>query len=108
MQQDALWQAVLGEIELTVSRGNFMTWFKGTSLLKHTDETITIGVTNIFIKQQLEKKYSDVIAQTLAKNGLVANNIEYKIAVSQPDRNRSTANEDQTQHATDTQPSNEL
>lgn len=91
MQQDALWQAVLGEIELTISRGNFMTWFKGTSLLKHTDETITIGVTNIFIKQQLEKKYSEVIAQTLAKNGLVANTIEYKIAVSQPDKMRGAA-----------------
>lgn len=90
MQQDALWQAVLGEIELTVSHGNFVTWFKGTSLLKHSDETIVIGVTNIFIKQQLERKYSDIISQTLAKNGLVSKEIQYKIVSSHVDRDRST------------------
>jgi chromosomal replication initiator protein len=82
MQQDALWQAVLGEVELSVSHGNFVTWFKGTALLKHSDETITIGVSNIFIKQQLERKYSDLLVKTLAKNGLVSKDIEYKIMTS--------------------------
>lgn len=82
MQQDALWQAVLGEIELSVSRGNFVTWFRGTSLLKHSDQTTVIGVSNIFIKQQLERKYNDLIAQVLAKNGLVSDRIEYKIVSS--------------------------
>jgi chromosomal replication initiator protein len=89
MQQDALWQAVLGEIELTVSHGNFITWFKGTSLMKHSDEAIVIGVTNIFIKQQLEKKYGQVITETLAKNGLVSKQIEYKIVSSHADKTRS-------------------
>lgn len=88
MQQDALWQAVLGEIELSVSHGNFVTWFKGTCLVKHSDEVIIIGVTNIFIKQQLEKKYGKVIAETLAKNGLVAKQIDYKIVSGQPDKSR--------------------
>jgi chromosomal replication initiator protein len=36
-QQDGLWQAVLGEIELSISRGNFVTWFKSTCLLKQAD-----------------------------------------------------------------------
>jgi chromosomal replication initiator protein len=89
MQQDALWQAVLGEIELSVSHGNFVTWFKGTSLMKHSDEAIVIGVTNIFIKQQLEKKYGGVIAETLAKNGLVSKQIEYKIVPSHGSKNRA-------------------
>ena len=31
---NALWQSVLGEIELTVSHGNFTTWFKNTELLE--------------------------------------------------------------------------
>ncbi|HEY5442698.1 MAG TPA: DnaA/Hda family protein, partial [Candidatus Saccharimonadales bacterium] len=83
MQDDSLWQAVLGEIELSVSHGNFVTWFKGTSLLKQSDETIVIGVANIFIKQQLERKYGELIAKTLAKNGLVAKQIDYKIISSQ-------------------------
>ena len=91
MQEDALWQAVLGEVELSVSHGNFVTWFKGTTLLKHSDETIIIGVSNIFIKQQLERKYGDLVAKTLAKNGLVSKNIEYKIMSSGGKRSSKAA-----------------
>ncbi len=83
MQTDALWQAVLGEIELSISHGNFITWFKNTCLLKHADDTVVIGVTNIFIKQQLEKKYGSLIIKTLAKNGVEATRIEYKMATAQ-------------------------
>ena len=80
MQQDSLWQAVLGEIELSVSRGNFVTWFKNTCLLKQVDDTAVIGVPNIFIKQQLEKKYSDLIGDVLKKNGVAVSQIEFKIS----------------------------
>jgi chromosomal replication initiator protein len=89
MQQDALWQAVLGEIELSLSRGHFITWFKNTTLLKHADDTVVIGVPNIFIKQQLEKKYGDLISSTLAKNGITAKSIEYKISSAHVDRARA-------------------
>ncbi len=82
VQQDNLWQAVLGEIELTVSRGNFMTWFKNTCLLKQADDTVVVGVPNIFIKQQLERKYNDLISTTLQKNGVTASVIEYRISVT--------------------------
>jgi chromosomal replication initiator protein len=86
MQQAGLWQAVLGEIELSLSRGNFVTWFKSTSLLKEVDGVVVIGVPNIFIKQQLERKYNDLILQTLQKNGVTVESIEYKIAaVSRPE-----------------------
>lgn len=80
MQQDSLWQAVLGEIELSVSRGNFVTWFKNTCLLKQNGGTVVVGVPNIFIKQQLERKYSDLITETLKKNGIEVETVEYKIA----------------------------
>jgi chromosomal replication initiator protein len=84
MQTDSLWQAVLGEIELSVSRGNFVTWFKSTCLLKYDESSITIGVPNIFIKQQLERKYNDLVVQTLAKNGLNPTEIIYKITANAP------------------------
>jgi chromosomal replication initiator protein len=88
MQQDGLWQAVLGEIEVSISRGNFVTWFKNTSLLKQTGGAVVVGVPNIFIKQQLERKYNDLILQTLQKNGVSVDTIEYKIAPSSsPSRN---------------------
>jgi len=78
--QDTLWQAVLGEIELSVSRGSFVTWFKNTSLLKQKDGVYVIGVPNIFIKQQLERKFNDLIKTTLEKNGVKPKSVEYRIA----------------------------
>lgn len=80
MQQNGLWQAVLGEIELSVSRGNFMTWFKNTRLIHQDDETVVVGVPNVFIKQQLERKYQDLVADTLHKNGVTAKTVEFKIS----------------------------
>jgi chromosomal replication initiator protein len=89
-----LWQAVLGEIELSVSRGNFMTWFKQTQLLKHDNDAAVIGVPNVFIKQQLERKYNDLIAETLKKNGLHPERIEYKIHTVTPRKSRDTSDDD--------------
>mgnify|MGYP000023502486 CR=1 FL=1 len=85
--QDSLWQAVLGEIELSISRGNFVTWFKNTHLLRRSDDTFVIGVPNVFIKQQLERKYKDLITETLHKNGVKPDTIEFKIhTISLPKR----------------------
>lgn len=88
MQED-LWQAVLGEIELSVSRGSFVTWFKNTRMLRHKDNVLVIGVPNVFIKQQLERKYNDMVLETLAKNGIVPERVEYKIhsGINQQKRN---------------------
>ncbi|MGC1176982.1 MAG: chromosomal replication initiator protein DnaA [Candidatus Saccharimonadales bacterium] len=99
IQQDGVWQAVLGEIELSLSRGNFVTWFKNTCLLKQIDDIVVIGVQNIFIKQQLERKYSDLILEVLRKNGVSAEQVEYKISAIAGSNRRSddktTANEPQ-------------
>ncbi len=79
MQDDRLWQAVLGEIELSISHGNYVTWFKNTRLLKFKDNILTIGVPNVFVKQQLERKYNDLISELLTKNHASPDRIEYKI-----------------------------
>lgn len=79
MQDDHLWQAVLGEIELSISRGNYVTWFKNTRLLRFKDNVLTIGVPNVFVKQQLERKYNDLITELLTKNHTSPDRIEYKI-----------------------------
>ncbi len=84
MSQYATWQAVLGEIELSISRGNFMTWFKNTTLLEMNEERAVIGVANVFVKQQLERKYHDLITETLQKNGLQPTTIVYKIHTAKP------------------------
>ncbi len=91
-QSGSLWQAVLGEVELSLSRGNFVTWFKNTQLLHHNDEVAVIGVANIFVKQQLERKYTALILETLQKNGLQPAKIEYKISAASTTRQSTSDN----------------
>ncbi|MDB5160727.1 MAG: chromosomal replication initiator protein DnaA [Candidatus Saccharibacteria bacterium] len=79
MQETTLWQAVLGEVELSISRGNFVTWFKNTQLIRNRDGVVIVGVPNIFVKNQLERKFNDLIVEVLAKNGVEPDRVEYKI-----------------------------
>jgi len=79
MQDTALWQAVLGEIELSVSRGNFVTWFKNTQLIRNKDGVLVVGVPNIFVKNQLERKFNELVLSVLSKNGIEPERVEYKI-----------------------------
>lgn len=92
MHNSGLWQAVLGEIELSVSRGNFVTWFKNTELVRNKDDVVVVGVPNIFVKNQLERKFNDLVVEVLAKNGVKPGKVEYKIhAGSQPAKTDSAA-----------------
>lgn len=75
----ALWQSVLGEIELSVSHGNFETWFKNTELIDYNDSVVTIGVANIFAKSQFEKKFNDQIKDILKRNGVDADSVRYEV-----------------------------
>jgi len=78
----ALWQSVLGEIELTVSHATFTTWFKNTELLDQSDAGVVISVPNIFAKKQFEVKFNDQIKTVLAKNGINPKQISYTINTS--------------------------
>jgi chromosomal replication initiator protein len=75
----ALWQSVLGEIELTVSHATFTTWFKNTELVDQSDAGVVIAVPNIFAKKQFEVKFNEQIKNILAKNGIRPKSISYTI-----------------------------
>ncbi len=77
--EDKLWQTVLGEIELSVSRGSFVTWFKNTLLLEVNDGHAVVGVPNIFGKQQLEVKYKQQILDSLQTSDNSIKDVEFKI-----------------------------
>jgi chromosomal replication initiator protein len=65
MTNEELWQAALAEIELSISKANFITWFKNTSVLSNKDGRICIGVPNGFAKEWLENKYRSYILRAL-------------------------------------------
>ncbi|TAH32909.1 chromosomal replication initiator protein DnaA [Candidatus Saccharibacteria bacterium] len=78
-----LWQAVLGEMELTVSKAAYATWFKNTELLDAGDDgVVVISVPNIFAKQQFEVKFNKQIADSLKKNGVSVKRIDYSIGTA--------------------------
>jgi len=62
MNNEQLWQAILGEIELSLSRANFTTWFKNTFISSIENSRVIICVPNTFTKAWLEKKYHKEIA----------------------------------------------
>ena len=65
MDNEQLWQSVLGEIELNLSRANFTTWFKNTFISSFEGDKIVICVPNTFTKAWLEKKYHQKISDAL-------------------------------------------
>lgn len=60
-----LWKTVLGQVELSLSKANFITWFKGTSILSIENGVATIAVPNGFAKEWLENKYNLYILKAL-------------------------------------------
>jgi len=79
VEHRGLWQAVLGELEVSLSRANFATWFKDTSIIANQDGHVIVAVPNIFTKEWLEKKYHSDIKTALSKISGGAASIEYKV-----------------------------
>jgi chromosomal replication initiator protein len=76
---DRVWSSVLAEIEVSVSRASFVTWFKNTEMLESAKGAVTVSVPNIFAKQQLEVKYDSTIRELLKKQGVQVSRVTYEI-----------------------------
>ncbi|MBU0707884.1 chromosomal replication initiator protein DnaA [Patescibacteria group bacterium] len=83
MTNEQLWEAVLGELELSLSKANFTTWFKNTFVSSIEEEKIIIAVPNAFTKTWFENKYHIHILKSIRNQ---TNNkikeAEYKIESS--------------------------
>jgi chromosomal replication initiator protein len=65
MDNEHLWNNVLVEIELAVSKANFNTWFKDTRIIKQEDGVVFVSVPNTFAKDWLFNKYHKTILKSL-------------------------------------------
>lgn len=79
-----LWDSVLVEIELNVSKANFNTWFKDTYILKVEEGTVSLAVPNTFVKEWLFNKYHNFILRLLRNNSPDIRALEYVITKNQP------------------------
>ena len=67
MDPKEIWQTALGDLEVTLSKANFSTWFKDTFICEIKDDEIVIGVPNGFAKMWLENKFNKEVFEALKK-----------------------------------------
>lgn len=65
---DALWQAVLQEIEPTMSRVSFVTWLTPAELVEVKNAVATVYVPNVFYKQRFETHFRDQLLAAIQKH----------------------------------------
>lgn len=95
MNSQAIWQGVLGEIEVSIPPSSFSTWFKSTELDIISDNEVAVLSPNPFVLTQLEKRYYQRIADGLKRNGLAVSTIHFrpkKVATRRQRLNRDEPN----------------
>jgi len=80
MDPKEIWQTALGELEVTLSKANFTTWFKDTFIFSIKDDEVIIGVPNAFSEEWLQNKFHQQITQTLTKILPKVKKISYKVS----------------------------
>lgn len=79
MTNQELWQSALGEIELNISKANFVTWFRHTAILDKKDSQVVLGVPSGFAKEWLQNKYCKLILKALRNISPEIKEVDYII-----------------------------
>jgi chromosomal replication initiator protein len=94
MNTKQLWKNCLVEIEAGISKANFSTWFKNTSIIKEDTGIVYIGVPNEFVRDWLINKYHKLITKTIADAYENMRAVEYTITKTENVRQEvATTNE---------------
>lgn len=79
MDSQAIWQRVLGEIEVQIPSSSFSSWFRQTELEIVSSSKVVVLVPNIFVKAQLEKRYNQDIITALSRHGMPSVTVSYEM-----------------------------
>ncbi|OGJ02814.1 hypothetical protein A3G06_00280 [Candidatus Nomurabacteria bacterium RIFCSPLOWO2_12_FULL_46_14] len=91
MDTKELWQNCLTEIETGVSKANFSTWFRNTSILREETGIIYIAVPNEFVRDWLKNKYHKLITKTIADAYENMRAVEYVITKIESEKQEISA-----------------
>jgi len=93
-----LWEKTLSEIELQISKPNFLTWFKNSKLINKNEETgvATIGVNNNFSKEWVQSKYNKFILEILRDIDPCISRLEYVVVNQELEEKVALAQKAQT------------
>jgi chromosomal replication initiator protein len=84
MNIEELWQAAIGEIELSVSKANFVTWIKNARLVSREEGICTLEVPNQFTREWLENKCNTLILRALRNVSPDVKKLAYVVAIRRP------------------------
>ncbi len=90
MKKEEIWQAILAQIQLTLSPANFATWFKNTHIIEIQKDLIIIGVPNNFSKEWIEKRYKKILLKIVRQFNENIKTIEFKVDSKKTFQNPST------------------
>lgn len=79
MDLNRLWDAALGEIELQISRPNFITWLKNSRLAEKKDGIAVVALPNNFAKEWVKTKYHKIILAALRNLDNETKNVQYLV-----------------------------
>jgi len=82
MTNEELWEAALAELELTLSEGNFKTWFPQTTILKREKRLIEIGCPTSYSRDRLEQRHYHQIKKILDRLTGEANELIFTVNTS--------------------------
>ncbi len=99
MDNKKLWDSVLVEMELNLSKPNFNTWFKDTSVVKQEDGAVYLSVPNTFVQDWLGSKFHHMILKALRNVSGHIQSLHYVISKeemkdrSEPQKNQQITKE---------------
>ena len=79
MTNQQLWQAILGGLEVSLSKANFNTWFKNTLILERGADHIIIGVPSAFNRDWISAKYHQEMLRSLKSIAPEIKEIKYQL-----------------------------
>ncbi|MBI4022209.1 MAG: chromosomal replication initiator protein DnaA [Candidatus Andersenbacteria bacterium] len=79
MNEEQLWKAALGQLELKVSQGNFLTWFRSTRISHRQGQTVVVETPNAFTYEWLSKKYHHSVLEVLQNLDQTVAGVEFTI-----------------------------
>ncbi len=80
LEKEQVWEKALAEIEINISRPNFLTWFQNTSIAGQNEDIVVLNVPNTFVKEWLSGKYHKAIINALRNFIPNIRNVEYMIS----------------------------
>jgi len=79
MDNKELWQSVLGELELQISKPNFQTWFKNSSITEKGDDYVVVSLESSFAQEWVENKYDKLILKLIRNFEPEIKEIHYQV-----------------------------